>query len=106
MRKGILKVMVGRSGSRVQEDCGDTIKIYTPEEWKKECDKRIKEEAEGVVVKAPKSKKKDKDLEDLGVMDDEDELDIPVVEEKESEQIVPDKVSKPVTAKKGKKAIA
>jgi hypothetical protein len=39
-RKGIIKVMNGRKGSHVQEELGDTIRMYTAAEWADELAKR------------------------------------------------------------------
>lgn len=47
MKRGSIKVMVGRDGkARIQEDCGDSIKVYSSEEWAKEQERRLKAEVE------------------------------------------------------------
>jgi hypothetical protein len=45
MRKGSIKVMVGANGiPRIQEELGDTIKVYSHESWQEELAKREKVE--------------------------------------------------------------
>lgn len=34
--------MVSSKGSRVMEELGDTVKVYSADEWKKETEKRLK----------------------------------------------------------------
>lgn len=43
MKKGNLKVMVSSKGSRIMEELGDTVKVYSADEWKKETERREKE---------------------------------------------------------------
>lgn len=47
MRKGIIKVMVGRHDTRIQEELDGQIKIYSAADWKKELERR---EAEGKIT--------------------------------------------------------
>lgn len=51
--------MVGRGRTRVMEETGDTIKVWSAEEWKKELDKR-----EGKVEVAEKKVEKKIELPD------------------------------------------
>lgn len=40
-KRGTIKVMIGANGvPRIMEETSDEVKIYTHEEWKKECAKR------------------------------------------------------------------
>ena len=41
MKRGNIKVMIDRNGTpRVQEELGDSLKVYSLEEWNKELEKR------------------------------------------------------------------
>lgn len=53
MKKGIIKVMVGRHATRIQEELDGQIKVYSAEDWKKELDRR---ETEGS-IKLPELEK-------------------------------------------------
>jgi len=48
LKKGRLKVMVGRTGTKIQEEFADHINVYSLEQWKKELAKREAEAKKGV----------------------------------------------------------
>ena len=63
--RGTIKVMVDSRGvSKIQETKGDTIKIYTTQEWQKELLARAQKG--GKNKPAPKNEDKDEDAEDAG----------------------------------------
>jgi hypothetical protein len=102
MRKGTTKVMVNRKGvPRIQEEIGDTVKVYSLPEWNAEMDKRIKEDTESKKetkkekVKAKEPKKKT-NSNDTNVFDgDEKKVELP---DKEDEKVIgkskPKKINK------------
>jgi hypothetical protein len=60
MKRGTLKVMVGRDGTaRVQEETDESVKIYSADEWKNEMSNR-REEAEKAKHEKPVKQKKAK----------------------------------------------
>jgi hypothetical protein len=46
MARANIKVMVGRNGSRIMVDTGDTVKVYSPEEFHSLKEKKAKAPAE------------------------------------------------------------
>ena len=59
--KGKLKVMHGRHGrTTIQEELDGQIRVFTPEEWEKELERRTKEAA-----KAPTDKKGGKKVDSI-----------------------------------------
>lgn len=53
MKKGNLKVMVSSKGSRIMEELGDTVKVYSADEWKKETERREKAEEKKEKIELP-----------------------------------------------------
>ncbi len=76
MIKGTIKVMVGRTGTKIQEELNDQIKIYTVEQWNAELARREKLEKreKAKLGKNPVISKADADESDS---DEDDEDDAP-----------------------------
>jgi hypothetical protein len=73
-KRGTIKVMVSGGTTRIQETLGDTIKIWSAEEWSKEVAKRTEEDK--VAPKEEKAKKVvDEEDADVGGLIQDDEED-------------------------------
>lgn len=97
MRKSNIKVMVGTNGvARIQEDTGDSVKVYTSEEWKKIQEERVNLVGDSVEEKVTPTKSEDTE-EGLGIEEDtEDET------ETASAEMPTEIKSEPVKGKRGK----
>ena len=97
MRRGIIKVMINRGVPRIQEELGDSIKVYSLPEWNKELERRgaeaEKAKAKKEKVKPTKPTKPTKPVKEVLPTDDSKPLKVGVVKK------APVKKGKAVTKK-------
>lgn len=72
-RKGSIKVIVNGNRTSIQEDTGDAVKVYSPEEWAKELARRQKAAEKVDKVEGKKTEKKETRPKDGEEADDSDE---------------------------------